>query len=81
MEPEHLKLPESGYVAALPTGFDKIWQILWSVDPARLKREDIRTRVGSIALNHQIMVAKTLADLHSAEAKAMQEMANELKLA
>jgi len=82
MEPSELRLPEGEYVATLPTGFEKIWKILWSVDPARLKRvdSDVRTNVGKIAINHQITVAKTLADLHKAEAKALQDLANELKL-
>ena len=79
MDPKDLALPASEYVATLPTGFDRIWKILWAVDPARLK-DDVRTRLGRIALNHQIMVSKTLSDLHAAEAKAMQEMANELRL-
>jgi hypothetical protein len=79
MEPKDLKLPEFEYVATLPLGFDKIWKILWSVDPARL-RGDVRTTLGRIALDHQITVSKTLADLHASDAKALQEMSKELKL-
>jgi hypothetical protein len=80
MDPRDLKLPESEFVFALPTGFDKIWKILWAVDSARLKQVDVATKLGGIALNHQIAVSKTLADLHASEAKAMQEMQNVLKI-
>lgn len=37
MDPKDLKLPKiQGEVAGLPGGVDRIWRILWSVDPAHL---------------------------------------------
>ena len=79
MEPKDLKLPETEYVATLPTGFDKIWKILWSIDPAHLKG-DIGISLGKIALNHQIQVSTKLSELHAADAKAIQEMMHAAKL-
>ncbi len=77
-----MKVPEGEYVAGLPTGFVKIWQILWAVDPARLKQLDpgIRQSVGKIAINYQIKVSETMADLHTSEARSLHELATQLKL-
>lgn len=82
MDPKDLKLPEGEYVATLPTGFDKIWRILWAVDPARLAafHPDVRVNVARIAINHQITVSRAMADMHAAEVKALQDMAGQLKL-
>jgi hypothetical protein len=82
MDPKDLKLPEGEYVATLPTGFEKIWKILWAVDPARLRelQPDVRANIATIAINHQITVARSLAALQTAEAAALEETAKQLKL-
>jgi hypothetical protein len=80
MDPNRFHLPEGEYVASLPTGVDRIWKILWSVDPARVKVDPgVYQKVWNIVVSHQITVSQSLAALHTAEAKALQDIANVTK--
>lgn len=81
MDPSALQLPEGEYVFGLPTGVSKIWKILFSVDPARLKIDPgVLQNVAKTVINYQITVAQSLAALHTAEAKALQDIATHLKI-
>ncbi len=93
MKPDDLKLPEGELVtpveipegtivARLPAGFDRIWKILWAVDPAFLKQLDPinRQNIAKIAMDYQIKVDQSIAEMHAADAKAIQDVETHLKL-
>lgn len=71
-----MELPPIDIVAGLPSGYEKIWKILWSVDPARFKRftPDIRQNLAKITIDHQIFVSRTVADLYQREAEALEQL-------
>jgi hypothetical protein len=77
------ELPEGeAIVASYPSGYLKIWKILWAVDPARLKfiGENERTILGQTILQHQIAVSQALVDIHAADVAALRATQEQLGL-
>jgi hypothetical protein len=67
------KLPEvAGEAFGLPPGFDRIWKILWAVDPAHLRHlgDKIITEVVKANIAYRQAIASAELELINAENSA-----------
>jgi hypothetical protein len=82
MEPSgEMRLPDIGDEAfVLNPAIERIYKILWAVDPALLRRVDLRVLVqlNQVNLRYRAEVARLEAQKLQVEAKAYEEMASAL---
>jgi len=74
MSEKDLKLPnieEEAFV--LPPAFEKIYKILWAVDPAVLRRlrDETVINIARINIDYRVKVARLEAQIKEAEAEAL----------
>ena len=83
MSPNGLHLPEFEHFEMAPNvAVDKIWRILWSLDPPRIERlgPEVVFKVKDVYIRHQIQRLEMVAKLYQAEAKALREIEELTKL-
>lgn len=81
MDPKNLKLPTVGEEAfVLDPAFEKIYHILWSVDPAFLRRlkQDTLTKLAKINVDYRAKQARLEAQMKLNEAEALEAVAKEI---
>ena len=81
MAPKEFKLPDIGAEAfALHPAFEKIYKILWAVDPAILGRLKDQTviNIARINVDYRVKVAKLEAQMKEIEAEALAATSKEL---
>jgi hypothetical protein len=82
MFPDDLKLPKGDFITnANPPYIDKIWRILWVMDPAILKRfgPEVIDDVREIYIGYQIRAAEVAIELRQIELNAMRQMQEKLQ--
>jgi hypothetical protein len=81
MSPNDLHLPDFDRFEMGPRlGLDKIWRILWVLDPPRLKKPDDIVEVVDIYIKHEIRVAEMAIKIFQEEVRTMQELQEKLHL-
>ncbi len=78
-----MRLPDAeDFVLTYPSNYLRIWKILWTVDPARIKIKDPETRaaLGKTILAHGIAVSQAMVALHTADFQALQATQKQLGL-
>lgn len=81
MEPKDLKLPNiKGEVAGLPAAADRIWKILWAVDPAHLSKLDPRVieRITLVNIDYRAKMARLDAQASQMEAESLEALSKAL---
>ncbi len=81
MPTKDLKLPnleEEAFI--LPPVFEKIYKILWAVDPAVLRRlrDETVINIAKINIDYRVKIAKLEAQMKEAEAEALAATGKEL---
>lgn len=76
MEPKDLQLPQEASVFTLQHIPEKMYRILWVMDPARLRQIDpgVIDSIGRVNIEHEIKVAQAEADIKAAEIEMLQSV-------
>ncbi len=76
MDPKELRLPFSNEAFQLNPALEKIWRILWSVDPAKLQKisPEVIDKLVQIDLNYTVASAKLTAQMKSLEAETLDQI-------
>jgi len=77
MSPNHLHLPEFERFEMAPNlALDKIWRILWTMDPALIEKlgPHVMIKVKDIYIRNEIQKLEMISNICQAEAKALREI-------
>ena len=83
MQPQEMKLPQIDQeVFGLEQVPEKIYKILWVIDPAVLRRLDqsILVRLTKINIQYQVQTAQLEAKMKQAEADAFEQIGKVLEM-
>jgi hypothetical protein len=80
---KNLKLPSVGSEAfTMNPALEKIYKILWAVDPAHIARlkDETLTRLTQINIEYRVKMAKLEAQMKAVEAEALEMLSKEIGL-
>jgi len=81
MFPNDLNLPKGDFITSANNHYiDKIWRILWVMDPAILKRFEPKVidEIRGVYIDYQIRAAEMASELMQFELKAMRQIQEKL---
>lgn len=83
MSPNDFQLPEFERFEMAPRlPIDKIWRVLWSIDPAWLKKlqPSVINEIKEIYINQEILRAEMVAQIYHEQVRAMKEIQEKIQL-